>query len=107
MAYTVIFFASSEIALPLLKAVAADSRFKILALICQPDKEAGREGELKKPITIHVAEYLGLRILQPDKLSLDMALLRKYVKIHRIFSSLSLMVNSFRNRGLNFQKSLP
>ncbi|OGJ45042.1 methionyl-tRNA formyltransferase [Candidatus Peregrinibacteria bacterium RIFCSPLOWO2_02_FULL_48_14] len=77
MPYTVIFFASSEIALPLLKTMAVDSRFKIKALITQPDKAAGRDGELKKPNVTHDAESLGLRILQPEKLSLEVALFQE------------------------------
>lgn len=74
MPYTVIFFASSEIALSLLKAVGSDSRFKILFLVTQPDKVAGRAGELKSPLITPVAKNLGLRLVQPEKLSLERSL---------------------------------
>ncbi|MCX2716430.1 methionyl-tRNA formyltransferase [Helicobacter sp. MIT 21-1697] len=42
--------------------------FKILALICQPDKPFGRKGELKAPHTKESFAHLGIEILQPNKI---------------------------------------
>lgn len=74
MPYTVVFFASSEIASPLFEAINADSRFKILGLFCQPDKPAGREGELKEPEMKHNAVKYGIPVYQPEKLFLEVEL---------------------------------
>lgn len=64
----VIFFSSSEISLPLLRALNNDSRYKILYLVTQPDKPAGRSLVLKKNHVKVAAEKLGINVLQPEKL---------------------------------------
>lgn len=63
----IVFFSSSDIALPLLSALAKDSRYKILKVVTQPDKPAGRSLELKKNPVKVLSEKLGLEIFQPDK----------------------------------------
>ena len=78
MPYTVVFFSSSEIALPLLNAIHSDSHFKISGLICQPDKPAGRGGELRPPEMKHAALKLEIPVYQPEKLSLDTELFSRF-----------------------------
>lgn len=75
--YTIVFFSSSEISIPLLKKLSADPRFKVLALFTQPDKEFGRDKEIKKTATKIEAENLGIKIYQPEKLSLEIELLNE------------------------------
>lgn len=63
----IIFFSSSDIAIPLLNALAKDSRCKILMIVTQPDKPAGRSLVLKKnPVKI-LSEKLDIDIFQPEK----------------------------------------
>ncbi len=68
MVIKLVFFSSSEISLPLLRALNADARFNILYVVCQPDKTAGRSLMLKKNQVKTSAEKMGLRVLQPEKL---------------------------------------
>ena len=64
----IVFFSSSDIAAPLLCALAKDSRYKILMIVTQPDKPAGRSLVLKKnPIKI-LSEELTIEVFQPEKL---------------------------------------
>ena len=66
---SVIFFGTSDFAVPALKKLAADSRYQIIEVVTQPDKPAGRKQELhSSPIKVE-AEKLGLKILQPPRLS--------------------------------------
>lgn len=76
--YTLIFFATSDIALPLFKAMATDSRFKILGLVCQPDKPSGRGMKMELPPTKHLALQFGIPVFQPERLSQDSSLLSQF-----------------------------
>lgn len=67
---TLIFFSTGEISIPLFEALSVDKRFKILGLICQPDR--GEVRAIKK-----LAEASGIPVYQPEKLSKDEALLQK------------------------------
>lgn len=64
----IVFFSSSDIALPLLSALAKDSRCKILSVVTQPDKPAGRSLILKKNPVKLLSEELGLNVFQPERL---------------------------------------
>ncbi len=64
---TLIFFSTGEISIPLFQTLSKDERFKILGLICQPDK--GEERAIKK-----LAMASGIPVYQPEKLSKDDAL---------------------------------
>lgn len=75
--YTLVFFSSSEISIPLLKKLHEDPRFKILGLFTQPDKKFGRNKEIKKTATKIEAEKMGIKIYQPEKLSTENSLLQE------------------------------
>ncbi|MFT7184238.1 MAG: methionyl-tRNA formyltransferase [Oceanicoccus sp.] len=69
MAISLLFFSSAEISLPLLKSLISDESFEIQALICQPDRPAGRGKNMKAPATKKLAEESGIEVFQPSKLS--------------------------------------
>ena len=69
--YSLIFLSSAEISLPLLEVLVKDEQCEVLAVICQPDKPAGRGGKLRAPAPKLKAEELGLRVLQPENLNRD------------------------------------
>lgn len=73
MKHRLVFYGTSPFAVPSLEALAADGRFEILAVVTQPDRPAGRKGELKKPEVKIYAEKLGLPILQPASIKTDEA----------------------------------
>lgn len=66
--FTVLFFSGAEISIPLFEAVAHNDRFKIVGLVCQPDKPVGRDFVVKKPEIKVVAERLGVPVFQPENL---------------------------------------
>ena len=78
--YTIIFFSSSELAMPLLEQLHQDERFQILALICQPDKEAGRAMELQEHEIKKLAVAQNIPVYQPEKLSKATELLEIFQK---------------------------
>ncbi len=66
---SVIFFGTSDFAVPALKKLAFDSNYQIKAVITQPDKPAGRKQKLSaSPVKIE-AEKLGLKVIQPPHLT--------------------------------------
>ncbi len=67
----VVFYGTSPFAVPSLEALARDGRFEIVCVITQPDRPAGRKGELTKPAVKIAAEQLGLRVEQPERLKAD------------------------------------
>ncbi|KAA0205517.1 methionyl-tRNA formyltransferase [Candidatus Uhrbacteria bacterium] len=67
----VAFYGTSPFAVPSLEALARDGRFEIVCVITQPDRPAGRKGELTKPAVKIAAEQLGLRVEQPERLKAD------------------------------------
>jgi methionyl-tRNA formyltransferase len=71
MKHRLVFYGTSPFAVPSLEALAADGRFEILAVVTQPDRPAGRKGELKKPEVKLAAEKLGLKVLQPESVKTD------------------------------------
>ncbi|MFA5792890.1 MAG: methionyl-tRNA formyltransferase [Candidatus Gracilibacteria bacterium] len=78
--YSILFLSSAEISSPLLKVFCNDSRFRVIGVICQPDKPAGRTMEMCSPLTKIVAQKLNLEVFQPVKLSLDEELLNRFEK---------------------------
>lgn len=78
--HTLIFFSSSPIAIPLFEALLADARFSIIALVCQPDKAAGRQLEVAVPEIKKRALHAGIPVYQPEILSQDADLLNKLQK---------------------------
>lgn len=79
--YTLVFFSSSEISIPLLKKLANNPHFKILALFTQPDKEFGRNKKIKKTAAKIAAEELEIKVYQPEKLSSEKDLLEEFKSI--------------------------
>jgi methionyl-tRNA formyltransferase len=58
-----VFFGTPEIALPALRALAETS--ELVAVVCQPDRPAGRGLSLQAPAVKRVAESLGIEVHQP------------------------------------------
>jgi methionyl-tRNA formyltransferase len=86
------FFGTPAIAVPALRALAAGGA-EVCAVVCQPDRAAGRGLELTAPAVKVAARELGLEVLQPHKLKdgelarfmreakLDVALVMAYGRI--------------------------
>ncbi|MFH1620680.1 MAG: methionyl-tRNA formyltransferase [Patescibacteria group bacterium] len=69
MAYKIIFFGTSDFAVPSLKALAEDKGYKIAGIVTQPDRPVGRHADLTPPPIKAVAEELGIQpIWQPEKI---------------------------------------
>ena len=64
----IIFIGTPEFGLPSLRALSADTDFKILAVISQPDRPVGRSHKTVAPAIKQEALKLGLKILQPEKI---------------------------------------
>lgn len=64
---SLLFFSGSEISLPLLEKLAKNDEFKLLGVVCQPDKPAGRDMLIKKPAPKLMAERLGIPVFQPEE----------------------------------------
>lgn len=81
----ILFFSSSPISLPLLRALLRDSRFEVLGLFCQPDKPAGRGQRLTAPETKVLAEAEGIPVYQSAQLKNETELLRAMKELHPDF----------------------
>jgi len=66
--YKIIYFGTSDFAVPPLLALLEDGRFRVVAVVSQPDKPAGRKSELKPCPVARTARQRELRLLQPEKL---------------------------------------
>lgn len=77
---TVLFFGTSTFAVPSLERLAANPRFRILAVITQPDRPAGRKATLTEPPVKTTAKRLGLAIHQFEHIKSDeaFAILKTY-----------------------------
>ncbi len=65
--HKIIFFGTSEFAVPSLQALADDGRFEILGIVTQPDRPVGRHAVLTPP-AVKAAAPDGVPIFQPEKL---------------------------------------
>ena len=63
----IVFFGTPDIAVPTLKAVAA--QHEVTAVVCQPDKPRGRSKKLVAPPAKAFAEQQGIAVHQPTKLN--------------------------------------
>lgn len=63
----IIFMGTAELSCASLERLAGDPRFKIAAVVTQPDKPRGRDLNLQSPPVKVLAQKLGLRVLQPPK----------------------------------------
>jgi methionyl-tRNA formyltransferase len=65
----IIFFGTSDFAVPSLNALVNDGRFEIIGVVTQPDRPVGRHAELTAPPIKQAAKELGITtILQPEKI---------------------------------------
>ena len=62
----IIFFGTSDFAIPILEAL-IKNQYKIIAVVTQPDREAGRGYEKNTSPVKKTALKYGLKILQPEK----------------------------------------
>jgi methionyl-tRNA formyltransferase len=68
--YKIIFFGTSDFAVPSLKALLGDPRFEVAAIVTQPDRPVGRHAVLTAPPVKMCAMTHGvMNIKQPEKLS--------------------------------------
>ena len=61
-----VFFGSPESAVPALETLAENDRFRILAVVTQPDRPAGRGRRLTPPPVKTAAQRAGLEVWQPE-----------------------------------------
>jgi methionyl-tRNA formyltransferase len=71
MKLLVVFFGTSAFAVPALVALARDARFEVIGVVTQPDRPAGRKGEITKPAMKLTAETLGLPVFQFESVKDD------------------------------------
>jgi methionyl-tRNA formyltransferase len=65
----IVYMGTPHYAKEILQTLLNDEKIEIPLVISQPDRKAGRKGELKAPEVKVLAEQHGLKILQPEKLS--------------------------------------
>jgi methionyl-tRNA formyltransferase len=65
----VIFLGTPEFAVPTLQALIDSRQDKVVAVVCQPDRPAGRGNKVKEPPVKAVAARHGIEVLQPTRLS--------------------------------------
>ncbi len=70
----VVFMGTPEFAVPSLRALAADSRFKLTGVVTQPDRPAGRGQSLRQSAVKQAALTLDLPIFQPQSLKKEAAM---------------------------------
>ena len=68
--HRIVFVGTPKFSVPSLKALIADTRFDVLAVVTQPDMPAGRSLELCPPPVKVTAQAYGLPVFQPQKISL-------------------------------------
>ncbi len=67
--YRILFFGTSDFAVPSLNALSKDGRFEIVGVVTQPDRPVGRHAILTPPAIKMAAQKLGIKeIHQPEKL---------------------------------------
>ncbi|TDJ65459.1 MAG: methionyl-tRNA formyltransferase [Proteobacteria bacterium] len=64
----IVFAGTPDFAVPVLRALAEDNQYRILAVYTQPDRRAGRGQRLQASAAKQVASELGLTVQQPFKL---------------------------------------
>lgn len=69
----IVFMGTPDFAVPALKALAADPRFKIVGVFTQPDRPVGRKQQLTPPPVKKAALELNLPIFQPEKIKQEAA----------------------------------
>jgi methionyl-tRNA formyltransferase len=77
---SIVFCGTSAFAVPSLQALAADPAFRVLCVVTQPDRPAGRKQTLTPPPVKDAAKALGLPVLQPEKLNAALPDLQRAVR---------------------------
>ena len=67
IAWRIVFFGTPDFAVPSLRAL-LDGTDPVVAVVCQPDKPAGRAQHLSTPPVKQLALHAGVPVLQPEKL---------------------------------------
>jgi methionyl-tRNA formyltransferase len=65
----IVYMGTPHYAKEILQALIEDEQIEIPLVLSQPDRKAGRKGELKAPEVKVLAEEHGLKVLQPERLS--------------------------------------
>lgn len=66
--YRLVFFGTSDFAVPVLERLAGDGDFSLALVVTQPDRPVGRKRLLMAPPVKRAAEALGLPVFQPETL---------------------------------------
>ena len=69
----VLFFGTSDFAVPSLEALAQDERFTVVAVVTQPDRAVGRHAKVTEPPIKIAAEKFGIPVLQFERVKSDEA----------------------------------
>lgn len=69
----VVFYGTSEFAVPSLEALASDGRFSVIGVVTQPDRPVGRHAELHQPPVKITALKLGIPVYQFEQVKSDEA----------------------------------
>src|SRR3989344_6443374 len=77
----IIFFGTSEFAVPALKTLVANG-YELIAVITMPDQPAGRKKIITPPPVKILAEKLGLKVLQPESLKKDPTFFEEFKAIN-------------------------
>ena len=67
--YNTILMGTPEFSVEMFESLILNPKFKILSLVCQPDKPVGRKQILTPPETKVLAEKYNIPVLQPNKIS--------------------------------------
>lgn len=73
----IIYLGTPEFAVPTLKALIEEDGFDVVAVLCQPDRPKGRGKKVQPPPVKELALTHQIRVLQPEKLSRDKAVVEE------------------------------
>ncbi|MCA9384232.1 MAG: methionyl-tRNA formyltransferase [Candidatus Magasanikbacteria bacterium] len=71
----ILFFGTSSIAVPALRALVNDERFEVVGVVTQPDRPIGRKGEMQSPPVKLAAEALHVPVFQFESVKSEEAYL--------------------------------
>ncbi len=81
----IIFLGTPEFAVPSLRALVNAADIEVLAVITQPDKPVGRKQIISPPPVKVYAEEQGIKVYQPEKISLDEELIKDLINFQPDF----------------------
>ncbi|MGH9485357.1 MAG: methionyl-tRNA formyltransferase, partial [Terriglobales bacterium] len=70
----IVFLGTPAFAVPALEALAGTSGMTVTAVVCQPDRPAGRGGKLRAPAVKQAAGKFHLPVYQPERMRGEAAL---------------------------------